>query len=123
MRWDAPASMLLEVGACPAGADRADNPVVAMQAHILTPQSATATHYFWASTRNGPPSEQGDVMLRALFTQAFDEEDKPIIEAAYRNTGGADFWELKPGYLGIDAGGTRARRLIQQRIATESQPA
>lgn len=113
MRWNAPASMYLEVGACPHGEGRADG-VIAHQAHILTPETADTTHYFWATTRSAPPSEQGDAMLFRLMNQAFVEEDKPIIEAAYANMNGADFWDRKPAFLGIDSGGTRARRLLQK---------
>ena len=119
MRWQAPASMYLAIGAVPAGAPRGDQPVMAHQAHILTPETATTTHYFWATTRGRPPSDEGDGFLRALFTQAFDDEDKPIIEAAYANLDGADFWDMKPAFLGIDAGGTRARRKLEQLIKQE----
>jgi Vanillate O-demethylase oxygenase C-terminal domain len=55
-----------------------------------------------------------------LFGQAFDEEDKPIIKAAYDNLEGQDFWEAKPLSLGIDAGGTRARRKIQAMLKSEN---
>jgi vanillate O-demethylase monooxygenase subunit len=122
MRWNAPASMLLEIGATPVGAARAEG-VIVHQAHIITPEAAGSAHYFWATTRaGGLPDEQGDAMLRALMGQAFNEEDKPIIEAAYANLDGADFWEEQPVFLGIDAGGTRARRLLQSMITAEQTP-
>ena len=66
-----------------------------------------------------PPSEAGDAMLHGLMSQAFLEEDKPIIQAAYDNLDGADFWDMKPVFLGIDSGGTRARRILQKLIAME----
>lgn len=113
MRWDVPASMYLEVGACPEGGNRAKG-VIAHQAHILTPETEETTHYFWATSRQEPPSEQGDAMLAGLMEQAFSEEDKPIIEAAFANVDGADFWDRKPVSLGIDQGGTRARRIIEK---------
>lgn len=119
MRWDAPASMLLEVGACPAGGDRASG-VIVYQAHILTPETADTTHYFWATTRSGPPSEQGDQMLIALLDQAFSVEDKPMIEAAYANLDGTDFWDAGPISLQIDSAGTRARRIIQKLAKEET---
>jgi phenylpropionate dioxygenase-like ring-hydroxylating dioxygenase large terminal subunit len=120
MRWNAPATMLLEIGATPCGAPRAEG-VIVQQAHILTPASEGLTHYFWATTRTSQmATEEGDAMLRSLFKQAFDTEDKPMIEAAYENTDGADFWERKPAFLGIDAGGTRARRMLQKMIASET---
>ena len=120
MRWNAPASMHLEIGACPAGAPR-EGGMIAQQAHILTPASERTTHYFWASTRtNDLASVEMDGFLRQLFAQAFDEEDKPIIKAAYENLEGEDFWEAKPLSLGIDAGGTRARRKIETMLKAES---
>jgi len=119
MRWDAPASMLLEIGATPAGRPRTDG-VIIHQAHIITPESDDTAHYFWATTRgHGGPDETADAMLRGLMAQAFEQEDKPIIEAAYANLDGQDFWKAKPVFLGIDAGGTRARRLLEQMIGRE----
>ena len=121
MRWNAPASMQLEIGACPAGGERSKG-VVAQQCHILTPASASTTHYFWATTRyHDLNSVETDTFLRALFGQAFDEEDKPIIKAAYENLEGQDFWDAKPLSLGIDSGGTRARRKLQAMLKTEGQ--
>ena len=121
MRWDPPAAMLLEIGATPVGHQREEG-IIVHQAHIITPETDETAHYFWASTRAGgmPPSAEGDAILRALMNQAFIDEDKPIIEAAYANLDGADFWQKKPVFLGIDAGGTRARRLLQQLIEREN---
>ena len=119
MRWNAPATMLLEIGSCPAGGLR-ETGIVAHQAHVLTPASATTAHYFWASARTHDlDSPETDPFLKALFGQAFDEEDKPIIKAAYENQEGEDFWAAKPLSLGIDAGGTRASRKLQTMIARE----
>ena len=112
MRWNAPATMQLTVGATPAGHPREEG-IVVEQLHILTPASETETHYFWLT---GSPFPLDDPEMKAgmtaLFQQAFDVEDKPMIEAAYANVGQADFWEEKPVFLGIDSGGTRARRLL-----------
>jgi phenylpropionate dioxygenase-like ring-hydroxylating dioxygenase large terminal subunit len=120
MRWQAPASMHLEIGACPSGAPR-ETGVIVHQAHILTPASATTAHYFWATTRvHDLESTDVDAFLRNLFAQAFDEEDKPIIKAAYENLEGQDFWAAKPLSLGIDSGGTRARRKLEAMITREA---
>jgi phenylpropionate dioxygenase-like ring-hydroxylating dioxygenase large terminal subunit len=117
MQWQAPATMLLEIGATPKGGERTQG-VIVHQAHILTPESADSSHYFWATTRSGGPvTEEGDEMLRGLMIQAFVDEDKPIIEAAYSNLDGEDFWAARPVFLGVDAGGTRARRLLQTMIS------
>ena len=125
MRWNAPASMRLNVGVCPHGAGR-DAGFEVPQAHILTPANQHQTHYFWSTSR---PSEaanpEEDAFLLALFRQAFDDEDKPVIEAAYRNVQanlerGGDFWAEKPLSLGIDQGGTRARRKIEAMLKAEA---
>jgi vanillate O-demethylase monooxygenase subunit len=117
MRWNAPASMRLEIGATPHGAPR-EQGLVVLQSHVVTPETEHTSHYFWASTRSHAIDDPAlDAMLRGLFQQAFDHEDKPLIEAAYENVrGGArgpGFWEQEPVYLHVDAGGTRARRAIE----------
>lgn len=123
MRWQPPASMLLEIGATPVGAKREDG-VIVRQAHIITPETEETSLYFWSTTRTTVTStEEGDAMLRALMTQAFEVEDKPMIEAAYHNLNGEDFWARKPVFLGVDAGGARARRLIQRLKAAEAETA
>lgn len=120
MRWNAPASMRLDVGAVPAGQPRSAGFVV-VQAHIVTPATPTTAHYFNANPRHHDvDSAETDVFLRALFARAFDEEDKPMIKAAYDNLEGRDFWAAKPISLGIDAGGTRARRKIEAMLRQEA---
>lgn len=113
MRWNAPATMYLQIGATPVGASREEG-CIANQAHILTPETDATTHYFWATTRDHHvESIEMDEMLKALFAQAFDEEDKPMIQAVFENMEGQDFWNCKPIFLGVDAGGTRTRRLLE----------
>jgi len=119
MRWDAPASMALQVGSTPKGRPREEG-IAVDQAHTLTPATADTTHYFWASARRYElDSKELDGMLRTLFQQAFDEEDKPIIQAAYENLEGTDFWDAKPISLGVDAGGLRVRRRLKALLARE----
>ncbi len=120
MRWNAPATMRLNIGVCPHGEPR-ETGFEVPQAHILTPANEHETHYFWSSSRtNDVDSAEVDNILRQLFGEAFDLEDKPMIEAAYANVRGKDFWGEKPVALGIDQGGTRARRLLESLIARES---
>jgi hypothetical protein len=91
------------------------------QAHIVTPASGTTAHYFWATTRTHDlESAEVDDFLRTLFGQAFDDEDKPIIKAAFDNLEGQDFWDAGPLSLGIDSGGTRARRKIQAMLKADA---
>jgi phenylpropionate dioxygenase-like ring-hydroxylating dioxygenase large terminal subunit len=119
MRWDAPASMRLDVGATLAGAPRAAG-INIPQAHILTPADQRSSHYFWATSRtdmlNAPDF---DAMLQHMFQQAFDDEDKPIIEAAFANVEN-EAWVDHPVSLGIDAGAMRARRKLHSLMAAEA---
>src|SRR5207253_1262390 len=48
MRWDAPASHYLQVGATLPGRPREEGAVM-HQAHILTPSDVGEAHYFWSS--------------------------------------------------------------------------
>ncbi|WP_404478430.1 Rieske 2Fe-2S domain-containing protein [Novosphingobium sp. BL-52-GroH] len=119
MQWYAPATMRLFVGACPHGEPREAGFAVPF-AHILTPANDHETHYFWSSSRDhDTDSPEVDGFLKQLFGEAFDKEDKPIIEAAYKNVRGKDFWQEKPLSLGIDQGGTRARRMLETLIKRE----
>jgi vanillate O-demethylase monooxygenase subunit len=119
MRWNAPASMYLQVGATPTSKPREEG-ITVHQAHILSPEADGTTHYFWASTyAAGPGIPDMAETLTSLFMTAFDDEDKPMIEAAYANLEGEDFWARRPVSLGIDQGGTRARRLIEAKLRKE----
>lgn len=112
MRWNAPATMYLHIGASPIGEAR-ETGVLVDQAHILTPENESATHYFWVTTSPIPlDAPEHAAQMQTLFAKAFDDEDKPMIEAAYANVEG-DFWDENPVFLGVDSGGTRARRLLE----------
>jgi Vanillate O-demethylase oxygenase C-terminal domain len=122
MRWNAPASMRLNLGATLPGQKREDGFAIGGQAHIVTPETKTTSHYFTANARHEDIDDPGvDAFLTQLFATAFEEEDKPIIEAAYANLEGQDFWDAQPLSLGIDAGGTRARRKIQAMLKKEAE--
>lgn len=122
MRWNAPASMRLDLGATPLGQPRAAGFTIGGQAHIVTPETATTAHYFTANARHEDiENPHVDAFLTELFAKAFNEEDKPIIEAAFANLEGKDFWEAAPLSLGVDAGGTRTRRKIQAMLAAEAR--
>lgn len=105
MRWHAPASMALTVGLAKSGTRRADLIVPPMvNPHIITPETATSSHYFYDHEDN----EQAAEMARRVFV----EEDEPMIEAAQRALGTQDFWDARPAILKTDAGAIRARRAL-----------
>src|SRR3984885_4634499 len=49
--------------------------------HLLTPESARSTHYFWTFARDSRKGDrQFDTHLQASISRAFLNEDAPIIE-------------------------------------------
>jgi len=119
VRWDPPALMKLSVGVLPEG-EPAQSANESQGCHLMTPASATATHYFWAQGRNwGAPDPEMDRGRLASLRKAFDTQDKPMIEAVQRNMGGLALDQLKPVMLSVDAGPVRARRVLAQLIEAE----
>jgi phenylpropionate dioxygenase-like ring-hydroxylating dioxygenase large terminal subunit len=117
MRWQPPASMLLDVGICPAGADRQQTPIVSMVGpHIITPETKTSSHYFY-----GFPTST-DVGSEDTVGKAFINEDQPMIEAVQRGMGDTDFWGKRPVILAVDAGSVLARRRLMK-LRREQEPA
>jgi vanillate O-demethylase monooxygenase subunit len=112
MRWDAPCNMLLDVGVTPVGQPRAAG-VSIFGAHILTPETATSTHYLWAASRVfGLDSAELDQGITAASEHAFVMEDKPMLEDVQRVMGARGFNEMKPLIMPFDKGAVLARRLV-----------
>jgi vanillate O-demethylase monooxygenase subunit len=126
MRWDAPACLRNHAGVCPPGAPREQGMTV-IGTHLLTPIDATHCYYHIAAVQLGgpPPAETEDGVaeqLTRLRRFAFEEQDRPMVEAqqrAYDRAGGPD--NLKPVMLSIDTGPLRARRMLQ-RLIDETAP-
>ena len=124
MRWDAPSCLRHEAGICPPGASR-DEGITVTGTHLVTPSSRGKCTYHVAAVRLGdsPSSDDAEVyaQLSALRRYAFDEQDRPILEAqqrAYDLAGGLD--SLRPVMLSIDAAPLRARRVLARIIAGET---
>lgn len=119
VRWHAPANMHLTVGVTAAGAPERvgrETPGV----HLMTPETETTTHYFWANARD---FRRDDAELHQSLEEglrfAFEQQDKPMIEAVEQSMAGEDFWDLKPVILACDAGAIRARRILRKMIRDE----
>lgn len=84
--------------------------------HGITPETDDTCHYFWSmsSTRHpDKPDNSEAVIQQTAFT--FDE-DRIVIEEQYRNIkefGGKPEWID----IHVDAGGNRARRVVQRLLA------
>lgn len=117
--WTAPCTMLLTVGAVQ-GSSNPDDGLLSWDHHLMTPETETSTHYFFATRRNWlvADAELNRMKLEGTVA-AFSTEDKPIIEAAQEEMGTTDLWSLKPVLLSGDPAPVRARRLLAQLIETE----
>jgi vanillate O-demethylase monooxygenase subunit len=127
MRWDAPSCLRHEAGVCPPGADR-DEGITVIGTHLVTPSAKGKCMYHVAAVRIGESAGSDDAevadQLSALRRYAFDEQDRPILEAqqrAYDLAGGPD--SLRPVMLSIDAAPLRARRVLARIVEIENQDA
>lgn len=113
IRWHAPASLALFITMNRNTGESLVPPMA--NPHILTPETATRTHYFFT---HEPGAE-----AEAMACRVFLEEDEPMIAAQEEAMGGADFWDLHPVILPSDAAAIRARRrLMQMRRAEAASP-
>ena len=119
--WHAPAAMVLGTSAVPAGQTQAPGDI-AWTLHNMTPESATTTHYFICSTR---PFLLDDAefsqMLNKALRQAFEDEDKPMLQRQQLSIGNNDIDDLNPVLLPIDAAAVRVRRQLAALLAAEAQ--
>lgn len=121
VRWDPAAVMLLRAQVAPAG-EPLEKWFDGFAAHIMTPESDQKTHYFYGAVRNYFVDDaEFNAFQAKVIGQAFATEDKPLIEAQQRAMGEADFWDLRPILLSIDAGAVQARRTLSRLIKQESQ--
>lgn len=89
-------------------------------AHIMTPETATSTHYFYCNLRSYRVDDaEYNRAITAGLAAAFGGEDKPMIEAQQRRIGDADLLDCSPALMAIDNASTRARRIYRRCVATE----
>jgi phenylpropionate dioxygenase-like ring-hydroxylating dioxygenase large terminal subunit len=120
MRWSAPSSLMLEIGWGIAEHPRAEA-LITYATHILTPETAGSTHYFFGTSRaydieNADATER----QRAWQHRAFRDEDEPMLAACQEMIGDADFWSLQPIILASDTGAIRARKVLGSLIEAEA---
>lgn len=124
IRWSAPGAVLNDVGTYAVDGDRA-NFSGQLGCHILTPETATTTHYFTAAARQGPigaaPGE-GDEAFKAQIAEmrryAFKEQDDPMLKAQQDNI--LRHPDTRPVLLEIDIGPVRCQRVLDGLIAAET---
>jgi len=117
-----PGYVVIDVGVQPLGDVPGANRVEGRVINLMTPESATSTHYFWAFARNFRLDEPGVTeFLRANVSRTFDE-DKDMLESQQRNIGDV----AEPVFsiaVKADAGPTQGRRLLASLIEAETRGA
>lgn len=90
--------------------------------HLLTPETDCSSHYLWASTRDFRlGDDELSQQIYEMAYEAFEFEDKPVLEAQQRMMGDRDLMDLQPVLLPNDAGSARSRRIVERRIAAERE--
>jgi phenylpropionate dioxygenase-like ring-hydroxylating dioxygenase large terminal subunit len=117
--WQAPGLMMLGSGATDPGTPREQGPH-AWALHLMTPQDATNTHYFFANTRCfDQQNAELNAFTQKLLLGVFANEDKPMVEAQQLRIGEADLLSLSPVLLPVDVGAVRCRRVLRRLIEAE----
>lgn len=120
VRWYAPGVMHLRLATAPTRGGLA-NGMAAEAMHLLTPETAMRTHYFYGGVRNYDLENHAYTLAFAEGVKhAFGNEDKPMIEAIQANIGmETDIFALRPLGLVGDAGGVRIREALKKLIVAE----
>lgn len=119
--WSAPALMHLSTGVTPAGKSF-DESVSTGNLHMMTPETDTTTHYFFANTRSFLGDDGAfNKVVDQITVGIFSGEDKPLVEGQQQVMGTTDLWSLKPILLVGDAGAVRARRMLERLIKDEQE--
>jgi phenylpropionate dioxygenase-like ring-hydroxylating dioxygenase large terminal subunit len=123
VEWFPNGVMILHTGATPAGKPREEG-IDTWNAHIMTPEGAARTHYFYCNSRNYNLDDADfNQLLATGLRAAFEHEDKPMIEAQQRRVGMVDLLDQHPALLGIDAASVRVRRILSQMLKAEAATA
>ena len=115
--WHSPSVLTLDLGVMAPGAPRAAG-IRAPSTHILTPESERSTHYFWALSRDfARDCAAVSTQIAATIARAFNEEDKPMLEAAQRVLDRTDV--LLTNFSVGDAGSAQVRRRLARAVEAE----
>lgn len=128
-RWNAPSHLLLDVGVTTPGRPRSEG-VGYLGTHILTPETASTTHYFTTAShwgvRPGTETPQMRLKISDLRRFAFEEQDEPMIRAQHATIAAFARCEdtaPEPVLLETDSGVVRWRRIMDRLIAEDRGPA
>jgi hypothetical protein len=123
IRWDAPGCFLLDVGAHAPGATKAEGSGL-YAVHLLTPETATSTHYNFSAVRQNMaagarPSPEISRKIGEMRRDIFINQDAMIIEAQQENIRRFPDRTKRPALFSTDAGPARQRRVLRQLLAAD----
>jgi vanillate O-demethylase monooxygenase subunit len=119
--WHPSGVMLLNSSISPAG-EPLECAITSANAHIMTPETATSTHYFYCNSRSYRTDDADyNSAFAANLGVAFQTEDKPMIEDQQRRIGEVDLLESRPALLPIDIAAVRARRIYRRLVDAERE--
>ncbi len=114
-----PGYVVIDVGIQALGEVPGSNRVEGRVINLITPETVSTSHYFWAFARNFRLDEpEVTEFLRDGVRSTFDE-DKEMLEAQQRVLGDID---VDPAYrivVKADAGAVQGRRLLAARVAAD----
>jgi phenylpropionate dioxygenase-like ring-hydroxylating dioxygenase large terminal subunit len=116
--WTAPAINITDVGARPVSTG-SEGAFVARILHLLTPESGTSTHYFWAHCRQFRQNDEAlTESILAAHRRTFDE-DKQMLELQQKSI--SECGQSVPAVaLRVDEAPLRARRILNTLIKEEA---
>ncbi len=124
IRWDAPSNLYLENGFAHVDPRLSSEALLIPTYHLLTPETATSTHYFWAAGRNMQKDNTAvSEQVRSGIEATFVYEDEPMIADIQQRLGETDLMELRPLLLSLDNAAVRARRIIAKALEQETPAA
>jgi vanillate O-demethylase monooxygenase subunit len=118
-----PGFHIIENGSMPAGAPDKSQALERKVINLLTPETDTTTHYFWAVIRQFKMDDQSlNNYIREGISRTFDQ-DKAILEAQQREIGPDPDHVSFPVSIRVDAGPIQGRRLLRSFLEREADPA
>lgn len=124
-RWNPPSHLLLDVGVTAPGEPK-ENGTGYFGTHILTPETATTTHYFTTASRwgvrEGTETEQMRLQISDMRRFAFEEQDEPMIRAQHATIEAfarAESAPVRPVLLETDSGVVRWHRIMDRLLAAD----
>lgn len=129
MHWDPPGCLVNDARVSAPGAPPEEGTGI-FGFHFLTPETPSSTLYHFTAVRQNPIPFPEDIAaeIQEKITEmrrvAFQDQDRPLIEAQQRNLEMLDAkCETPPTLFNVDVGGVAYRRVLDELIARDCREA